>query len=264
MFDIPSVYSHGKALIVGINYDETEDSKLYGCINDGILIENIARTKYGFSEEDIIFLRDDSEDPHKMPTRENIANSLREIVDESYCLRDIWFHYSGHGAFTNDMNGDEIDGKDECLIPSDFKTNGVILDDELFAIISKAKCPVLLTMDCCHSGSIVDLTYSFDVNKYGIMRKIENKCKIVNENIYMLSGCKDDQTSDDVQYAHKAQGAFTQALVDCLKYHEYEPNIVDLFMSMRDVLCQRGHSQKTLLSSSNAIPHVQLKCDKNN
>jgi metacaspase-1 len=261
MFEIPSTFSHGKSLIVGINYYDTKDAKLYGCINDGILIENIAKTKYDFHEEDITFLRDDSKDPHKIPTKENIVKSLKNIVDESYSLRDIWFHYSGHGAFTDDMSGDEIDGKDEFLIPSDFKTNGVILDDDLFAIISKAKCPVFLTMDCCHSGSIMDLTYSFDVNRYGIVRKIENKYKIENENIYMLSGCKDDQTSDDVQYAHKAQGAFTQALVDCLKHHHYEPNIVDLFVSIRNVLGQRGHSQKTLLSSSNIIPHVQLKCN---
>lgn len=262
MFDLPSILPHGKALLVGINYYESKDATLYGCVNDCILIETIAKEQYDFRDEDIIFLRDDSNNPHQKPTKENIIKSLQQIVDESHLLRDIWFHYSGHGAYTKDMSGDEIDGMDEFLIPSDFKTNGIILDDQLFAIISKAKCPVFLTMDCCHSGSIMDLPYSFDVNSCGIMRKVENRCKLENQNIYMLSGCKDNQTSDDVQYEHKAQGAFTQALADSLKHYKYEPNIVDLFVSIRYILEVRGHTQRTLLSSSSAMPNVRLKSNQ--
>ena len=261
MFDITSKNSHGKALIVGINYTNTPN-QLYGCINDGETVKNMARKYYGFRDRDIIFLRDDIPDATRLPTKENILKSLKSIVSESDQLRDIWFHYSGHGASTIDRSGDELDGMDEFLIPCDFERNGIILDDDLFDIISEAKCPVFLTTDCCHSGTVVDLPYSFDVTKYGLARRIENRKTVANQHIYMLSGCQDSQTSDDVQYEGKPEGAFTKALYDSLERNNFEVNLIDLFVSVRSILHLRGHSQKTILSSSNPLPHMKLKCVK--
>jgi Caspase domain len=56
------------------------------------------------------------------------------------------------------------DGFDEALVPLDFKDVGMILDDDLFEnIIQKLPKGVHLVclMDCCHSGSILDLPYIF-------------------------------------------------------------------------------------------------------
>lgn len=50
------------------------------------------------------------------------------------------------------------------MIPLDYQDCGFILDDELFVILVKdLKEGVMLTclMDCCHSGSILDLPYSY-------------------------------------------------------------------------------------------------------
>lgn len=49
MFDIPTNKTHCKAVIVGINYYETPDARLYGCVNDGITVETIAKEHYGFA-----------------------------------------------------------------------------------------------------------------------------------------------------------------------------------------------------------------------
>ena len=38
----------------------------------------------------------------------------------------------GHGGQIEDKSGDEDDGFDEILIPSDYKENGHIVDDEIF------------------------------------------------------------------------------------------------------------------------------------
>lgn len=261
MFDIENKNRHGKALIVSINYANTEN-QLYGCINDGETVKRVAKKHYGFRDKDIVFLRDDIPDVARLPTKENILHSLKSVVEESEHLRDIWFHYSGHGASTIDRNGDELDGMDEFLIPCDYERNGIILDDDLFDIISQAKCPVFLTMDCCHSGTVVDLPYSFDVTQYGLARRLENRKVVSNEHIYMLSGCQDSQTSDDVQYEGKPEGAFTKALYDSLERNNFEVDLIDLFVSIRAILQYRGHNQKTLLSSSNPLPHIKLVREK--
>ena len=246
------------AVIVGINYFKTEDARLYGCINDGITVENIAKQQYGFQDKDIVFLRDDSDEYENQPTKQNIIKALEEVVYDSVNLKHIWFHYSGHGASTFDQSGDERDGMDEFLIPSDFETNGVILDDLLYDIICQAKCPVFITIDSCHSGTMIDLTYSFDITSYGLTRTVENKRPIANKHIYMLSGCQDNQTSDDVRYDTKAEGAFTRALADSLSLHHYEPSLVELFASIRATLQKRGHTQRTLLSCSNSLPYMKM------
>jgi hypothetical protein len=56
----------------------------------------------------------------------------------------------------NDAGGDETDSKDDCICPIDYESAGMILDDDMNAIL----CMPLpqgsfLTsiFDCCHSGS---------------------------------------------------------------------------------------------------------------
>lgn len=56
------------------------------------------------------------------------------------------------------------DGYDETLVPLDYETAGQIRDDDLFlTLIGKMPRDVQLTcvMDCCHSGSVLDLPYTF-------------------------------------------------------------------------------------------------------
>lgn len=53
---------------------------------------------------------------------------------------------------------------DETLIPLDYKKNGQIIDDVLYKILCKGfrkgvYCTFL--MDCCHSGSVLDLPFVF-------------------------------------------------------------------------------------------------------
>jgi hypothetical protein len=55
---------------------------------------------------------------------------------------------------------------DEALIPGDYKKSGHILDDELYAqFVTQvpAGVHVVCIIDCCHSGSAMDLPYICDV-----------------------------------------------------------------------------------------------------
>merc|ERR1712008_661201 len=70
----------------------------------------------------------------------------------------------GHGGKLRDDGNDEADGYDETLIPLDFNTAGQIRDDDLLkGLVKKFKSGVFVTsiMDCCHSGTVLDLPYKF-------------------------------------------------------------------------------------------------------
>ena len=71
---------------------------------------------------------------------------------------------TGHGGKVKDRDGDEKDGYDETLVPLDYGRAGQIRDDDLYKILVRPlKEGVFATciMDCCHSGSVLDLPYTF-------------------------------------------------------------------------------------------------------
>ena len=60
------------------------------------------------------------------------------------------------------------DGMDETLIPLDYKKKGQITDDVLYEILVKGfKKGVYATflIDCCHSGSVMDLPFVYTPDK---------------------------------------------------------------------------------------------------
>jgi metacaspase-1 len=152
-----------RALLIGINYIGHDQGVLSGCQNDVKNMVEYIKDVHGFSDENITILMDDGE--HEMPTKENMMAAYAKIVEDSEPGDAILLHYSGHGArVKDDDRGEESDGHDETLVPVDYESAGVIRDDELFAtIIKPLKSDVCLTaiMDCCHSGSVLDLPYIF-------------------------------------------------------------------------------------------------------
>ena len=63
-----------------------------------------------------------------------------------------------------DDDGDEEDGMDETLVPLDYQRNGQIRDDEVFTRMVAPLpegCQLTVVIDACHSGSVLDLPYTF-------------------------------------------------------------------------------------------------------
>ena len=152
-----------KALIIGINYIGSPN-KLNGCINDAHNIFNFLTTRYGYSKDDIVMLTDDQNVMAKVPTRDNIIRAMRWLVKDARQNDALFFHYSGHGGLTQDLDGDEESGYDSVIYPVDFQTAGQIVDDEIHAIMVKSLPQgVRLTalFDSCHSGSVLDLPYTY-------------------------------------------------------------------------------------------------------
>jgi len=154
-----------RAVMVGINYVGHDPGELSGCHNDVGNMKNYIQAVHGFEEENITVLMDDGE--HEEPTLANMLAAYRRIVEESQPGDSIFLHYSGHGSKLRDDNGDEDDGYDEVLCPIDYAESGFIRDDQLFEILVEglpAGVHVVSLMDCCHSGTILDLPYKFEAN----------------------------------------------------------------------------------------------------
>jgi hypothetical protein len=99
-------------------------------------------------------------------------NSLNYSIRLRVKWRTIHVHYSGHGAYVKDENGDEEDGYDETLVPVDYYKKGQITDDDVFKkLVSKMPEGATLTclMDCCHSGTVLDLPYQYKAGQSGGM-----------------------------------------------------------------------------------------------
>lgn len=159
--DVNGDYGTRRAVMIGINY-VGQDGELSGCHNDVRNMIEYLKNEQGFSEHNMTVLMDDGY--HQNPSYHNIMNAYRQVVRESLPGDTVFLHYSGHGGRVRDVNGDEDDGFDETLIPVDFQRAGQIIDDDLRDQLVKAMPKgVLVTslMDCCHSGTVLDLPYRF-------------------------------------------------------------------------------------------------------
>lgn len=234
------------ALLIGINYTGTP-SQLSGCVNDIEKMEEILR-----KEEFIIkSLKDVPIDSKNKPTRDNIIHALEDVCKNS-CKDDIiYIHYSGHGSQLKALGSDEVDGYDETWCPCDSRgSEKYIRDNEILQIISKnvqKETKVIIVSDSCHSGTIVDLPFSWTIKSYF---KNENRQEL-DMNILSISGCRDKETSIDAFEENTPQGACSWALRKSLKHSKLtgiKLKYKDLVEEMRNILSNAGYEQYPVLS----------------
>jgi hypothetical protein len=137
----------GLSLHIGVNRVDPKhyqgwDGALNACEADAQDMERIAAQR-GFTTQ---ILTTES------ATRSAVLAAIRGASD-TLGPGDIFFlSYSGHGGQIPDLNGDEDDTLDEtwCLY------DGELVDDELAALWARfpAGVRVLVTSDCCHSGTV--------------------------------------------------------------------------------------------------------------
>ena len=234
-----------KALLIGINYIGT-NNELYGCINDvNIVKERIS--KEGFTSINMI-----TDLTETKPTKLNILKEFTNLLVNSQPGELLFFMYSGHGDYTLDKNRDERDGYDELIVSYDSQG---ITDDELKSIIQKnlKKDVTLFAMfDSCFSGSVLDLRYQY-MDSLNYDNYTENdKDDITIGNVYMISGCTDEQTSTDSVFDNKPNGAMTWSLLESLKE---KPNVSwrELVKNMRDILKTSNYDQLPQFSSGTFV-----------
>jgi len=168
-FAHPSPSGKYRALLVGINYVGTSH-ELRGCHNDVEMMKRYLE-QVGYPVSDMRLLLDDGQ--HEKPDRANIISGFQWLTENAGSGDSLFFHYSGHGASVRDDGDDEEDGKDECLCPCD---DSFIRDDETYKyLVAPLKEGASLTcvLDCCHSGTILDLPYMFKADSASL-EAVEN------------------------------------------------------------------------------------------
>ncbi len=242
---------HKRAVFCGCNYPDSL-APLRGCINDVKAIKRFAARSWGFPEEQMVVLTDDSPTREGMPTRANMVSALRWLVSDAKSGDSLLFHFSGHGGQKRDTDGDEDDGMDETICPCDYQKAGAIVDDELFNILVAPLppgCRLTAIFDCCHSGSALDLPYMYDFHGRSIGGKVNAK-RLSRGDVIMFSGCADNQTSADAVIQGKAAGAMSTSLMHVFATNEGKIAFLEILRQMRTYLQKNGYTQVPQMSSS--------------
>ena len=250
--NIPINPAYKYALVIGINYIGTP-VELKGCINDANNIVTYLTTKCGYLPTNIKVLTDNG--PLK-PNCLNIDVAITRLVNCAIYngATELFLSYSGHGTYVRDLNGDEKDGRDECIVPLDYKRRGFIKDDRLNLLIRKmpVRCKMYCLFDSCFSGTVLDLTSPPGVKG----------------NVVMISGCMDHQTSSETLIKGSWSGVMTTCFLECTSLEhesELEPErqleleletqnanhenfSSRVVQQMKEWIKIRGHSQTPLLS----------------
>jgi len=238
-----------KALLVGINYYNTQN-ELRGCQNDVDNMKQVLVTQLGFRDNNIIVMKDNkdgkSSNAQNYPNKNGLLAGLKWLVQGSKSGDHLIIHYSGHGGQTVDRSSDRPAGAlDDCIYPCDWETNGSVEDVAMNDILVEHLTEgVHLTaiMDCCHSGTALDLPYLEQANTDDPRN---HSGKLVNSKsderqrkgrVILVSGCGDDQCSADAYINHTSQGALTHAFIEVMTRSNFNVTWLDLLYQLRKEL----------------------------
>lgn len=249
------------ALLVGINYRGTE-SELNGCYNDVVNVSQYLRSTLGYAAGSITVLTDGNRGTTGTasplpPTRQNIIAGLNALVAGMIPGDEAVFHFSGHGSLVRDTNGDEATGLDSCLCPLDYAVpasagGGIITDDEIRTLLVN-KVPrgarLYVILDCCHNGTGCDIRFKYEdfsillsppSARTPVWRTLQRaftnpKYTVTAGEVYMISGCRDEQTSADAYINNAFAGALTYAVFSILRANQATIRTYSWSALLRDV-----------------------------
>ncbi|SOV24584.1 metacaspase 1 [Plasmodium sp. DRC-Itaito] len=244
-----------KALLIGINYYGTK-YELNGCTNDTLRMKDLLVRKYQFydSSNNIVRLIDNEANPNYRPTRSNILSALMWLTRDNKSGDILFFLFSGHGSQQKDHMHIEEDGYNETILPSDFETEGVIIDDELHKYLIQPLnegVKLIAVVDSCNSGSSIDLAYKYKL-KSKKWKEDKNPFHVICD-VTQFSGCKDKEASYEVNTGHIAPGgSLVTAMVQILTNNMITPSLITyeyLLHNIHSHVKQYSNQTVTFMSS---------------
>lgn len=253
-----------RAVLCGISYENTQ-YELKGSINDVSCMKYLLTTKFNFPEDSVIVLTEKENDYRRIPTKRNMQRWMRWLVQDCQPGDSMVFHYSGHGSKQEERYaGEEVDGYDETLLPLDFKTEGMIVDNEINDTLVKplplgARLHAII--DAFHSGTVLDLPYVClfnagegkcvweDHTPQNGMRKGTSGGEAIS-----FSGCDDDQVSADTKALSQitSTGAMTFSFIKAIEKGEAK-TYGSLLSSMRNGIREARQKPKKPSTLTNMI-----------
>jgi len=247
------------ALCTGINDYPGTQNDLRGCVNDARDWSDLLTNVYGFK---VYSLLDSS---CKVTA---FVDTFGNMLSSSKPNDHIVLTYSGHGSNVPDVDGDEEDGRDECLCLYD----EFLTDDVIRGAIQKLNPEAKLTIisDSCHSGTVTraflaamdndndakprylppsDIASIREVKESNITGKIflpESGMKEV-----LIAGCQSTEYSYDAYLGNTSRGAMSYYATRVLRT---TPKITyaDFYAKLRQSLPNSSYPQTPMLESSDA------------
>lgn len=255
---------HRRALLIGVSEYErggnpNEEWWKLESKADVAALRDVLADKFGFAPADIATLTSRSE-----TTRDAILGAFEKLIAATGEGDVVYIHYSGHGTPVPDKDGDEVDGLDESLVPSDYvsRKDGSrnILDDTIDQMLAKLRArgaaSILLTFDSCFSGSqtrggrmvvrggnFLDVTSAVrdgkDPDVTGLLGK-----EAFAQGYVVISAARNDQTANETDDGSGGgMGLLTYALVRELREAGPDTTYRDLFDGVLDAMARRQPGQ---------------------
>jgi len=268
-----------RALCIGINDYPGTGNDLYGCVNDAHDWASVLRRR-GFEAHTLV---------NQGATGTEIRKQIAALVESADSGDTVIVQFSGHGSFVPDRNGDEPDGTDECICPTD-TNRGYIADDELFELFSAGKTGVQIIMiaDSCHSGSIARFApistppptegaiaperrvrflppaaflEEAELRSLGDKRALRRASAPGRRATLTLSGCQDAEYSYDDFFLGRPNGVFTYVALEALKSLPLGATYTEWYAAIRKKLPSQAHPQTPNLYGSRKMktPRYSLR-----
>lgn len=271
------------ALVVGVNYVNVPNARLHGCANDAVNICDYLVNSCNVLPSKIRLLSDEI-NPSSLaaankeltvlgePTRANILAGMEWLVACSKMSSNpvnLFFYYSGHGSYVQDLDGDEQDGYDETILPCDFLTGGEIIDDEMKSRLTtqiNSQSTLVGVFDCCHSGTAMDLPVQYLDQSQGpiqrILTSVNTREPFTKAKVIFMSGCRDDQTSAEAPMkANWPAGALTTNLLNILRaMGKRVPSWYEVWQKLKQRLAAAGYDQVPQVSSGYELDIRSTQC----
>jgi hypothetical protein len=211
----------------------------------GILLDT-----FGYDRSEMTFYVDDGdEDSDGEPNNENLLWGINWLMEGADDGSHLFFMYAGHGSQTEDENGDEADGKDDCLCPCE---GPKISDDDLFQMLVvplPAGAKLHCVFDSCFSGTGLDLPFNF-IEQDGSWSSVANEgASDASESgtVILFSSCREDQTAADLAIQGESCGAHTRS---CSTNLSSGMTYAQLIEATRQTIIEMGLPQVAQMSSN--------------
>tara|TARA_Y100000780_G_C13671583_1_gene412605 strand:- start:205 stop:1185 length:981 start_codon:yes stop_codon:yes gene_type:complete len=250
-----------RGLTIGCGYYNNRDLILSGTVNDSLNMTKFLKSR----EFDVINMNDKNNNINSKlyPSRKNILEEIKNILEKSNDGDNVVISYAGHGTQTlyNINNIEEVDRRDEAIIPSDYMNDtDLIRDDEIYDLLKiytkdKNDMKVFMLFDCCHSGTMADLKYTYekDTSNNSFQTINNNMDDEIDAEVICLSGCKDKEVSygDYIKFNNSQimnQGIMTGSFLESINNNN---TIFDIVSKM--YLHTRRYKQHPQISSNKNI-----------
>lgn len=218
-----------RALIIGCNYPGTDD-ELKSCVNDAFDIKEMLQNNFNYNAEDIRILVDVPSPgcSSLSPTRLNIIKHMKWLINGAKPGDSLFFHFSGHGTESLDYSGDER--YNQCLLPTDYQHSGVLVDDDINRFLIRPLpegCTLHALVDCCHSGTIMDLQFEATKNGTWDNHRPSTYKGTSGGTVFQFAACQDKKKAfgqEDNLEGEKCFGAATTAFISAINSSSsYQP-----------------------------------------